>query len=134
VLNRGTINSAALIALLEGGVFEALPALRVVVTTLALGGVLLAGGVGDGHGLRKETPQHARRHVYIDTMGLNPNLIRASVDLLGADHVLAGTDWPIFVEPSVPERLARALAAAGLDASEQEMVASGNTLRLLGIA
>jgi predicted TIM-barrel fold metal-dependent hydrolase len=25
-------------------------------------------------------------------------LVRAAVDLLGADHVLVGTDWPIAVE------------------------------------
>ena len=45
LLARGTINSAALFALLESGVFDELPNLRVVVTTLALGGVLLAGGI-----------------------------------------------------------------------------------------
>jgi len=32
---RGTINAQALIALVEGGVFEALPGLRVAVTALA---------------------------------------------------------------------------------------------------
>ena len=36
-LARGTINSAALFALLESGTFDELPNLRVVVTTLALG-------------------------------------------------------------------------------------------------
>ena len=42
-------------------------------------------------------------------MGLNPAVIRAAVDLLGADHVLMGTDWPIVLEEkSVPERLQKA--------------------------
>jgi hypothetical protein len=45
--------------------------------------------------------------------------------------VLAGTDWPVAVEKDVPARLKTALDAAGLNAAEQEMVASGNTLRLL---
>ena len=79
-------------------------------------------------------PPLARRHVYIDTMGLHPAVIRAAVDLLGADHVLMGTDWPIVEEKSVPERLEKAFAHSGLTAAEQQMVASGNTLRLLGIA
>ena len=87
-LARSTINSAALFALLEGGTFDELPNLRVVVTTLALGGVLLAGGFGDGHRLRRDAPALTRRHVYIDTMGLHPVLVRSAVDLLGADHVL----------------------------------------------
>jgi len=38
-----------------------------------------------------------RRHVYIDTMGLHPALVASVVELLGADHFLAGTDWPIVV-------------------------------------
>ena len=75
-----------------------------------------------------------RRHVYIDTMGLHPALVGSVVALLGADHVLAGTDWPINIEKDVPARLQKALAAAGLDAAQQQMVANGNTLRLLGAA
>jgi predicted TIM-barrel fold metal-dependent hydrolase len=132
-LNRGTVNAAALFALLESGTFDELPDLRVVVTTLALGGVLLAGGFGDGQGLRRDAPELSRRHVYIDTMGLHPVLIRGAVDLLGADHVLVGTDWPIFAEASVPERLQSVLAACGLDAAEQQLIASRNAMRLLGI-
>ena len=66
-------------------------------------------------------------------MGLHPVLVRAAVDLLGADHVLVGTDWPIAVEQSVPDRLRTALSACGLSAAQQQMVASGNTLKLLGL-
>ena len=133
MFSRGTINAAALIALLESGTFDELPGLRIVVTTLAIGGLLLAGAFGDGARLRRDAPELARRHVYVDTMGLNPVLIRSVVDLLGPDHVLAGTDWPIFSEKNVTERLQRALTACGLDAPEQRMVARDNTLRLLGV-
>jgi predicted TIM-barrel fold metal-dependent hydrolase len=133
-LARGTVNAASLLAMLDTGVFDELPNLRVVVTTLAIGGVLMAGGFGEGHGIRSDTPELMRRHVYIDTMGLHPALAGSVVSLLGADHVLAGTDWPIVVEKDVPARLQTALTAAGLDAAEQRMVASGNTLRLLGAA
>jgi aminocarboxymuconate-semialdehyde decarboxylase len=130
-LNRSTINSAALLALMTSGTFEELPNLRVVVTTLAIGSILIAGGLtsrgtGDAAAL-------LRRHVHIDTMGLHPALVRAAVDMLGADHVLAGTDWPIFAERQVPERLRNALTAAGLGVADQQLVASGNTARLLGI-
>jgi predicted TIM-barrel fold metal-dependent hydrolase len=133
-LARATINSLALLSLLEGGVFDELPKLRVVVTTLAIGGVLLAGGFGEGQHIRRDAPELTRRHVYIDTMGLHPALVGSVVELLGADHVLAGTDWPIVVEKNVPGRLQKALTVAGLDAAQQQMVASGNTLKLLGIA
>jgi aminocarboxymuconate-semialdehyde decarboxylase len=122
------------LALLEGGVFDELPNLRVVVTTLAIGGVLIAGAFGDGQRLRHDTPAPMRRHVYIDTMGLHPALVRAAVEMLGADHVLVGTDWPIFVEKAVPDRVQKALLGCGLAPAEQEMVAGGNTLRLLGVS
>jgi len=131
---RATVNAATLLAMLDAGVFDELPKLRVVVTTLAIGGVLMAGGFRDGHRIRGDTPEALRRHVYIDTMGLHPALVGSVVALLGADHVLAGTDWPIWVEKDVPARLRKALAAAGLDAAQQQMVASGNTLGLLGAA
>jgi aminocarboxymuconate-semialdehyde decarboxylase len=130
-LTRGTINAAALFALLESGIFEEMPSLHVVVTALALGGLLLAGGVGDGARLRKDTPALTRRHVYVDTTGLHPVTVRSAVDLLGADHVLMGTDWPVVVETQA--RMQTVLALAGLDAAEQQMVASHNTLKLLGI-
>jgi len=133
-LARATINSLALISLLEGGVFDELPKLRVVVTTLAIGGVLMAGGFGEGQRIRRDTPELARRHVYIDTMGIHPALVGSMVELLGADHVLAGTDWPIVVERDVPARLQKALTFAGLNAEQQQMVAGGNTLKLLGVA
>ena len=131
-LNRSTVNSAALIALLESGTLDELPRLRVVVTTLAIGAILLAAGFGEGR-LRTDATAVMRRHVYIDTMRLNPALMRAALEVLGPDHVLAGTDWPIFAETTVPERLASALAAAGLSHNEQQMIAGANTLKLLGV-
>lgn len=75
--------------------------------------------------------QRSRRHVYVDTTGLHPVTVRSAVDLLGADHVLMGTDWPVVVE--TPARVRAVLGACGLDAAEQQMVASGNTLKLLGV-
>ncbi len=133
MLSRGTINGLALIALLESGTLDELPGLRIVVTTLAVGAVLLTGALRDGAQIRQDAPELARRHIYIDTMGLDPVLIRSMVDLLGPDHVVAGTDWPIFTETATTNRLQGALTACGLSAAEQRMVASGNALRLLGV-
>lgn len=131
-LNRSTMNSAALVALLSSSAFDELPNLRIVVTTLAIGTILLAGGLTNRG--QRDPRAVLRRHIYIDTMGLHPVLIRAAVDMLGADHVLAGTDWPIFVERDVPQRLSDALTLAGLSAADQQLIAGGNTARLLGLA
>lgn len=119
---RGTANSACLLALVEGGVFSQLPGLRVVVTALAFGGLAMAAGLS----------RQTLTNIFIDTNVLHPALLRASVDLLGADHVIAGSDWPINDGP-VRGMLTDAMQRAKLSDEEQQLIASGNALRLLGI-
>ena len=122
-LTRSTINSAALFALMESGVFEELPGLNVVVTALAFGGVVLAAGMPDRSRLR---------HVYIDTTGMDKVAVRGSIDILGADHVLVGTDWPVVQEKAVPAKLESMFDDFGLAAPERRAIAGENALRLLG--
>ena len=124
-LTRSTINSAALVALLAGGVLEALPGLRVVVTALAFGGLVLA----------SESAERAKlRQVYIDTTGMNGVAVRGSIEILGADHVLTGTDWPVVKEKALPATLEAMFDEIGLDADGRRKVAGGNALRLMGVA
>ena len=132
LLARGTVNAASLVALLEGGVFEALPTLRVVVTNLALGGVLLARAFGsraDG----RDVAALLRRHVWVDTMGFEPAVLRTAADLLGVENLLAGSDWPIVSDGPIRERLDAALAEAGFSPVDQERIRSGNAQALLGL-
>ena len=75
-----------------------------------------------------------RRHVFIDTQQMHPKLIRTSVALLGADHVMAGSDWPIVDDGPICAPLADALLQTGLSDTGQRALASGNSLRLLGLA
>ena len=133
-LTRGTINSAALYALMAGGLFEALPGLRVVVTALAFGGVLLAAGMPDGSRLRKETPAAERRHVYVDTTGMDAVAVRAALDVVGADHVVLGTDWPVVQEKNLSARLNAMFDAWRLDTDARRAISSGNALELLGVS
>lgn len=124
-LTRSTINSAALFALLTGGVFEELPGLRVVVTALAFGGLVLAAS----------SPERARlRQVYIDTTGMDRVALRGSIEILGADHVLTGTDWPVVQEKGLPAKLEAMFDNVGLDAGARRAIAGENALRLLGAA
>jgi predicted TIM-barrel fold metal-dependent hydrolase len=118
-LVRGTINSAAVLAMVESGMFRELPDLRVVVTALAIGGAHLAGGFDN-------------RQIYIDTTGFYPATVRSAVDLFGADRVLMGTDWPVVLE--TPERAHELLAASGLDTIGRQKIGRENTLELLGVA
>jgi predicted TIM-barrel fold metal-dependent hydrolase len=130
---RGAVNSAALIALVEGGVFAQLPGLRVVVTAHAIGGLGMAAGLSDQSRMSSGAIETMRKHVYIDTTLCHPALIRASVDLLGASNVVAGSDWPIAGESPIRAPLTGAMDQANLSRDEQEAIAAGNCLRLLGI-
>jgi predicted TIM-barrel fold metal-dependent hydrolase len=130
---RGTVNAASLIALLEGGVFGELPGLRVVVTALAFGGVATAAALSGQSRQPSGTAEVLRRHVFIDTMGFHPALIRASVDLLGADNVLAGSDWPILSDGPIGAALTDAMQQAGLSEAQQSAIVGGNCRRLLGL-
>lgn len=130
---RGTVNSASLIALVEGGVFSQLPGLRVVVTGHAIGGIAMATGLSGQSLLPSGAIDVMRRHVFIDTQLIHPKLIRASVDLLGADRVMAGSDWPIVDDGPIRPGLASALEEARLSRGEQHAVAAGNCLALLGL-
>jgi aminocarboxymuconate-semialdehyde decarboxylase len=124
---RGEINAASLVALLESGVFEELPALKVIVTNLAIGAVLLAATFGS------RSKEVLRRNVFIETMGFNSALIRACVDILGVDNVLVGSDWPIVSDGPIRHRVVAALSEAGLNEGELRRVAAGNARRLFGL-
>lgn len=130
---RGTINSAALLALLEGGVFSQLPGLRVVVTAHAIGGLAMAVGLSSQSRAAPAALDLLRRHVFIDTQLIHPSLIKVSAELLGPDRVMAGSDWPIVDDGPIRSRLADAMQQAKLTDDEQRAIAAGNCLRLLGI-
>ncbi len=95
-LSRGTINAAAAISLVTSGVFEELPDLRVVITALGVSALALTGPFGElpsifyGCTSREATSSLYRHHA------LGARFIRSVTSLVGADHVLTGSDWPIL--------------------------------------
>ena len=66
-------------------------------------------------------------------MGFDPTSIRYLVDVVGADHVLVGSDSPIVAETIARDAVLDVLAAAGLDEPGVAAVAGGNARRLLGV-
>jgi aminocarboxymuconate-semialdehyde decarboxylase len=129
---RGTVNSASLIALVESGTFSQLPDLRVVVTAHAIGGLAMASGLSNQSHTTAGAIDVMRKHVFIDTQLIHPTLIRASADLLGVEHVMAGSDWPIVDDGPIRGTLTDALQKVGFSDDEQRAIAGGNCLRLLG--
>jgi aminocarboxymuconate-semialdehyde decarboxylase len=128
---RGTVNAAAVIALVEGGALVELAGLRIVVTAHAIGGLAMLAGLSGQSRQPSGAPDVMRRQVFVDTTLLHPAVLRASVDLLGGHNVIAGSDWPIGSHEPLCGRLAETMAAAGMTPAEQAAVGAGNALRLL---
>jgi aminocarboxymuconate-semialdehyde decarboxylase len=118
--------------LVTAGVLERHPELR----------ILLAHGGGAVLALRGRL-RHAQEHIaaagtvdvetslrrfYYDTITHDPALLRALVDYVGADHVLAGSDHPFDMADPDPAGTVR---AAGLDAAAEAAILGGNAERLL---
>jgi aminocarboxymuconate-semialdehyde decarboxylase len=110
-----------------------LPDLRIVVTAHAIGGLAMAAGLSSQSRLPSGTIEVARKHVFIDTTLFHPALVRASVDLLGAGNVMAGSDWPIAGDTPLRDILPDIMQHAGLSQEDQNAIAAGNCLRLLNI-
>jgi aminocarboxymuconate-semialdehyde decarboxylase len=130
---RGTVNAASLIALVEGGVFMQLPALRVVVTAQAIGGLAMVATLGSRRGLPNDTVSVMRDNVFVDTTLFHPAVIRASIDLLGIDQVVAGSDWPVAGVAPVRGMLAEAMHDIRFSDAERYAISTANCLRLLGL-
>lgn len=132
-LARGTSTAASLIALMRSGTLDEVPGLNLVMPWLGGVGLILAGTHDGVDQLRAGAPTDRRWHVHVDTMGLEPHAIRYAVDLLDADHVVMGSDWPIMSGSTSAATVDTALAASGVSAEAADSIRSGNARRLLGI-
>lgn len=128
---RGLINGAAFLSALKASLFDELPDLHLVFTAIGVGALVIAAAESEYYSPAARANGH-RPNAYFDIMGLNPETIRYLVDFLGADHVLVGSDWPIWA-PVSRTALTTAFEKSGLSAEQQALVAEGNARRLLGM-
>lgn len=75
------------------------------------------------------SPLEIARRFYYDSMVFDHRAIRYLIDLLGADRLLVGSDFPAMLRE---EPVARTLREMGLPDAEWEAIASRNALRWLG--
>jgi predicted TIM-barrel fold metal-dependent hydrolase len=134
LLARGTENAASLLALLRSGILDKLPELHVVLPMIGAAVFLFAGiaeqDYGREEGWRGAAPRVLRQRLYVDTMGFDPATIRFAIDILGYEHVLVGSDWPIM--PIAPrQQVDEVLAKLDLSDPQRAAILGGNTVRLL---
>lgn len=82
--------------------------------------------------LKKEVKQRLNR-VYFDTAAspylYDPNIYRLAIDLVGAEKILFGSDFPLLP----PAKYFDEMKAAGLSKDEIEQICGANAARLFGV-
>jgi aminocarboxymuconate-semialdehyde decarboxylase len=106
-----------------------------------MGGALpyLAERLDRGYEAYSECRQHISRapstflkRCYFDTVNFNPDAIEFAIKFAGADHILAGSDYPHLIG-SIPKMLS-SLRSIDVTADERRMILGGNAARLLQLS
>ena len=132
---RPAESSIAAAGLILSGVFERFPNLKLCLvhgggfTPFQIGrldkGYEMKPGLAAQH--ISKPPKEYLKQLYLDTVVHDPAALRYIVDLMGADHVLLGTDYPFEMGEADPVRFVR---SAGLDVETETAILSGNAARL----
>ncbi|HKZ19082.1 MAG TPA: amidohydrolase family protein [Acidimicrobiia bacterium] len=125
--------------LIFSGLFEEHPDLKVIL--LHGGGYLpfYASRADHTWKVRPETraqipdhpPSHYMKMLFFDTVVFEPLYLRHLVDVVGADHVLLGTDYPFDMSETDP--LGLIAATEGLDDEDRAAICGETAARLYGI-
>jgi aminocarboxymuconate-semialdehyde decarboxylase len=75
-------------------------------------------------------PSSYLKNFYFDTVNFDPRAIELAIDFAGADHILAGSDYPHQIG-SIPKML-QSLRAVRVSNEDREKILGGNAARLLG--
>jgi aminocarboxymuconate-semialdehyde decarboxylase len=138
VIGNPLDTTIALHYLIFDGVLERHPDLKVL--AVHGGGYLPAysGRIDHAWGARSDAradlphpPTSYLKNIYVDTVVFTPYQLAELVRLLGADHVVMGTDYPFDMAELDP--IGHLASVEGLDASALAAIAGGNARRLLGI-
>lgn len=138
VVGQPLETTLALAQMIFGGVFERFPRLKVL--AVHGGGFLpfYLGRFEQAFRERKECRAHIQRppkdyvkQIHFDTVVFEPEAIAYLVALVGADHVLMGSDRPFDMGDNDPVGLVRRVP--GLSEADQAKILGGNAQKLLGL-
>ncbi len=131
-------SSLAICSMIFGGVFERLPKLQVA---FAHGGGSFPATIGrieHGFNVRpdlvavdnKENPRKYLKNFYLDSLVHDPKMLQYLIDLMGADRIALGTDYPFPLGELEPGSL---ISSMSLDDITKEKLLSGTALEWLGM-
>ncbi len=127
---RGYVNGAAFLSILRSGLLDDLPDLHVLFAGIGVGAVAIAAAELPQYSIEARRERRPRPNAYFDFMGLDPATLRFVVDVLGAERVVVGSDWPIWA-PVTRAALTAAFDGAGIPEPQRALIAGGNAERLL---
>jgi aminocarboxymuconate-semialdehyde decarboxylase len=79
----------------------------------------------------QQEPSTYLKHFYYDTVNFNQGALTLAIDFAGADHVLAGSDYPHQIG-SIPSML-EAISALPITDDQRDQIRWKNAARLLGL-
>jgi aminocarboxymuconate-semialdehyde decarboxylase len=131
--------SLAICSLVFGGVLERLPALRIA---FAHGGGAFPATIGriaHGFDVRPDlcavvndvSPREYLKRIYLDSLVHDPRMLRYLVDLMGADRVALGSDYPFPLGEARPGEL---IDACGFPEPTRARLLHGTALEWLGLS
>jgi aminocarboxymuconate-semialdehyde decarboxylase len=126
----------AICSMIFGGVFERLPKLRVC---FAHGGGAFPATVGRiEHGFQvrpdlcavdnNKNPMSYLKHFYVDSLVHHPGMLRYMIELMGADRIALGSDYPFPLGEARPGAL---IDSMPLDAATRARLLHGTALQWL---
>ncbi len=126
----------AICAMIFGGVFDRLPGLRIA---FAHGGGAFPGSIGrieQGYRTRPDlcavshngNPRQYLKRFYIDSLVHDARMLRYLIDLMGAERIAMGSDYPFPLGEQFPGGLIESIA---FDAAARERLLSGTALEWL---
>src|SRR5215469_14029320 len=124
--------------LVFSGVTERFPRMRWVLGHLGGAIPYLAERLDRGYEAFKECrkniskpPSHHLKQFYFDTVNFDPRAIELAVKFAGADHILAGSDYPHQIGSI--EKMQASIRATQIPENDKLHILGGNAARLLGL-
>jgi predicted TIM-barrel fold metal-dependent hydrolase len=128
--------TAAAVRLVLDGLFERHPDFRLVLAHAASLLPQLAGRIdyeaerhANGRGVLSVDPSEHLRLIFTDSVCVWPPALRSTIELVGPERVMFGSDYPFWD----PARGFQTLEAAELDADTLEAIRDTNARRLFGL-